>query len=93
MVPHLQTIATKSRVKILHYDSDLKKKYIYFFYHCSSLSEGETGGGGDDATELVPDGLGHVLGHERVLGLDVGEGSVGHLAAASAYLSEKYILF
>jgi len=41
------------------------------------LGQGELGGLGDDASELVPLLLGHVLGDEGVLGLDVGEWS-GH---------------
>ena len=44
------------------------------------LGEGELGGGGDGAGELLPQRLRHVLGHQRVLGLDLGEG-VRHSAS------------
>jgi len=37
------------------------------------LGEGEAGGLGDNTAQLVPLLLGHVLGDQRVLGLDVGE--------------------
>ena len=38
------------------------------------LGKGETAGGGDNTAQLLPDTLGDVLGHQGVLGLDVGEG-------------------
>ena len=44
------------------------------------LGEGELGGGGDGAGELLPQRLRHVLRHQRVLGLDLGEG-VRHSAS------------
>ena len=44
------------------------------------LGEGELGGGGDGAGELLPQRLRHVLSHQRVLGLDLGEG-VRHSAS------------
>ena len=37
------------------------------------LGQGEAGGGGDGPGQLLPQGLGHVLGHQGVLGLDLGE--------------------
>ena len=37
------------------------------------LGEGELGGGGDGPGQLLPQGLGDVLGHQGVLGLDLGE--------------------
>jgi len=39
----------------------------------NGLGEGEAGGLGDDVLVFVPSLLGHVLGHQRVGGLDVGE--------------------
>ena len=44
------------------------------------LGEGEAGGLGGDGAQLVPFLLGHVLGHQAVLGLDVGE-VARHVAA------------
>ena len=38
------------------------------------LGKGETAGGGDNTAQLLPDTLGDVLGHQGVLGLDLGEG-------------------
>jgi len=46
----------------------------------NGLGQGESGGLGDDATKLVPLLLGHVLGDQRVGGLDVGE-IAGHIFA------------
>ena len=40
----------------------------------NGLGEGEAAGGGQSAAQLVPHTWGHVLGHQGVLGLDVGEG-------------------
>ena len=40
----------------------------------NGLGEGEAAGGGQSAAQLVPHTWGDVLGHQRVLGLDVGEG-------------------
>jgi len=45
----------------------------------NGLAKGEAGGLGDDATQLVPLLLGHVLGDQAVSGLDVGEVWCGHL--------------
>ena len=39
----------------------------------AGLLQGEAGGLGDDVLQLVPLLLGDVLGHQAVLGLDVGE--------------------
>jgi len=44
---------------------------------CDGLDEGEPGGLGLDSLELLPNGLGDILGSERVLRLNVREGSVG----------------
>ena len=44
------------------------------------LGEGEAGGLGGDGAQLVPLLLGDVLGHQAVLGLDVGE-VARHVAA------------
>jgi len=44
----------------------------------NGLAQGEAGGLGDDATQLVPLLLGHVLGDQAVSGLDVGEFWSGH---------------
>ena len=38
------------------------------------LGQGEAGGHGLGPVELLPDGLGDILGHQGVLGLDLGEG-------------------
>jgi len=43
----------------------------------AGLGNGETAGGSLDVLDFVPSLLGHVLGHQRVLGLDFGEFS-GH---------------
>jgi len=43
----------------------------------NGLGQGEAGGLGGDATELVPLFLGHMLGNQRVLGLDVRESGHG----------------
>ena len=50
--------------------------------HCAGdgLGEGEAGGLGGDGAQLVPLLLGDVLGHQAVLGLDVGE-VARHVAA------------
>merc|ERR1719244_1800687 len=37
------------------------------------LGKGEARGGSLDVAELLPDGLGDILGHQRVGGLDVGK--------------------
>ena len=47
----------------------------------NGLGQGEARGLGDDVGELVPLLLGHVLGDQRVLGLDVGEW-LRHLGSA-----------
>ena len=47
------------------------------------LGEGEAGGGGGGAGELVPERRRHVLGHQRVLGLDLGH-RVRHREAVEA---------
>jgi len=44
----------------------------------NGLAKGEAGGLGDDATQLLPLLLGHVLGDQAVSGLDVGEVWCGH---------------
>ena len=41
------------------------------------LGEGEVGGLGGDGAQLLPQRLRHVLGHQRMLRLDLGE--VAHL--------------
>ena len=38
------------------------------------LGQGEARGHGLGPVELLPDGLGDILGHQGVLGLDLGEG-------------------
>ena len=45
------------------------------------LGQGEAAGGGDGPGQLLPQGLGHVLGHQGVLGLDLGE-RIGHRETA-----------
>ena len=47
------------------------------------LGEGEAGGLGGDGAQLVPFLLGDVLGHQAVLGLDVGE-VARHVAPAQS---------
>ena len=42
--------------------------------YLSHLSQGESGGLGLEPAELAPLVLGHVLGHQGVGGLDLGEG-------------------
>ena len=42
------------------------------------LGEGEPRGGGLGPAELLPQGLGDILGHQGVLGLDFREGISGH---------------
>ena len=48
------------------------------------LAQGEAGGLGDDAAQLVPLLLGDVLGHQGVGGLDLGERRGRHLRTIEA---------
>ena len=40
----------------------------------NGLGQSEATGGSLGPVELLPDGLGHILGHQGVLGLDLWEG-------------------
>ena len=44
----------------------------------NGLSQGEPRGGGLGPAELLPQGLGDILGHQGVLGLDIREGVSRH---------------
>ena len=58
------------------------------------LGQGEAAGGGDGPGQLLPQGLGYVLGHQGVLGLDLweGVGHVGQLSEMKMYLYNNYYL-
>ena len=54
----------------------------------SHLCQSETTGGGFDAGQFVPERLRHILGHQGVGGLDLGEG-LAHAAGCFTAVEEE----